>query len=266
MRRRVVLACATSLLLTLGLSAGLVSAGGGTLIIGDGPGGTDAEGHQTFGAVLTWNGTAWPEPAGSDFSGAICGDVEWINFVVPDDLGVELRMVSEFPLAGLPAGATITDASLALRDVSFTAGNEFLAGGFAGNGVVEAADAAAAGTPLAFTPTTNDYEDWNVTSLMTPAAVSAGWIGFVLAPAFDRSDEDAPNNAHRFRCFDQGAFPILTIQYDLPPPATPAVTGLPDAALPDAGPISDLAILGFGLLLTSSLGVLAVASARTRIR
>jgi hypothetical protein len=259
MRRRVALATATSMLLILGLSAGLVSAGGGTLVIGDGPGGADAEDHESFGILLTWDGSAWPDPAGSDFAPATCGDVEWTGGGLNGDpeLGGEIRMVLEFPLVGLPAGATITGVTLSLRDVAFGAGDEFLTRGFGGNGTPEAADAVAAGTPLVFAPTTTaDYEDWDVTTLMTPAMVSAGWAGFVLAPDFDRSDLDAPSNFHRFRCFD--VFPILTIEYDLPPPAS----SLPDAATAPPTSVQPIGLLGLGLFLAAMLGTVAVVSAR----
>jgi hypothetical protein len=262
MPRRAAVATATSLLLILGLSAGAVSAGGGTLVIGDGPGGADAEDHDSFSTLLNWDGSAWPEPAGSDFAPAICGDVEWTGGGLNGDpeLGGEIRMVLEFPLAGLPAGATITGATLSLRNVAFGAGDEFLARGFAGNGTPEGADAAAAGTPLVFAPTTTaDYEDWDVTTLMTPAMVPAGWAGFVLAPDFDRSDLDAPSNFHRFRCFDVGAFPILTIEYDLPPPAA---SSLPNAATAPPTSVQPIGLLGVGLFLASMLGTVAVVSAR----
>ncbi len=250
-RRRVLLSLSAGLFLVLGLSIGGASAGGGSLVI-SGAG----EVANTMSAHITWNGTAWPDPAPGDFGGSICGDVE---FSVIGDDGYENRMAIEFPLGGLPPGATVTSAELTIADVAFT--GAFQLRGYAGDGSIAGADMTVGGSHLTITPASFNLETYDVTALMTGAMVSSGWAGYSFSTDFDRSvhGADGYKGFHRFRCpGDQVVPPSLTIEYDV----APAATTLPDGAMAPPTPTQPASVLGFGLLLLAGLSALAVVGAR----
>lgn len=232
--------------LTLALTAAPTAAGGGSLAIGNG--GADGE----IGASFEGDpGAAW---------GALgfCGFVGYSSI-----LDNHFRTALEFPLDDLPAGATIVSASLGLA-----AAEGVLAGfvqhaiyGYAGDGSITAADVEVTGTPVLFTPSAPAVrETHDVTSLMTPAMVSAGWAGFSL-----RAEPTPANNTDDFACPSEGVYPILTITYDLPNPPTP-VASLADAATAAPNTGSPLAMLGFALLLMGSLAALILVNAQGVVR
>jgi hypothetical protein len=261
MRRRLALSFIAGPLLMLTLSISDASAGGGSFVVGDVLG--DGELGGAVAAIVAWTGTAWPEPGPADFSlNAFCSDAE---FFVSGDTGFDTRIVWEFPLDELPTGATITSAILTVQSSGGPTGG-LLVSGFAGNGAIDLSDGAGGGSSIPFpgVPFSTNAA-WDVTSQMSAAMAASGWAGFTVQGSFDRTVHGADGYAtvHRLVCpQQQQGPPTLTIAYDLAPPAS----NLPNAATPEPGPTSDLAILGFGLLLIGSMGALAVASARVRTR
>lgn len=67
------------------------------------------------------------------------------------------------------------------------------------------------GTPIVFASATPVVEDHDVTALLTPAVLAAGWAGFSLRaepPVFTDL-----GSAHAFECPRNLHFPVLTIEY-----------------------------------------------------
>jgi hypothetical protein len=263
--RRVALSVLIGLLLVLSLSVGgAAGGGGGSFVVGDGLADGEIGGGRV--ASVTWSGTAWPEPAAGDFAPyPFCQDVE---FVVNSDSGSERRLVLEFPLAELPAGATITSATLGMQNATRADAGSFLVWGFAGNGTIDNADAVAGATSLPFPAIPlGGTADWDVTSLMSAGMVASGWAGFTISGAFDRSVHGADGYlvTHRVVCPAlQQVRPTLTIAYDLAAP-TPA-NSLQDASMaaPPAG--QPATVLGMGFLLLAALLVTAAVGVRVRAR
>jgi hypothetical protein len=117
----------------------------------------------------------------------------------------------EFPLIDLPAGSSVTRATL---DV-FHADGKTLAHslrGYAGNGVIEEADVRVGGTAIGFDPSVpGNGTRVDVTSLVTPTVVASGWAGFLLRKEVSHLDDDF------WHCTiaDQ-LYPTLTIDYVAP--------------------------------------------------
>jgi hypothetical protein len=262
---RVALSVLIGLLLVLSLSVGgAAGGGGGSFVVGDGL--ADGEIGGGRAATVTWSGTAWPEPVAGDFAPyAFCQDVE---FFVNGDSGFERRLVLEFPLAELPAGATITSATLGMMNATASSTGGFLVSGFAGNGAIDNADGVAGATSLPFPAMPlGGTGDWDVTSQMSAAMVASGWAGFTIWGSFDRTVHGANGypTSHRVVCpgFQQ-VRPTLTIVYDVAAP-TP-VNSLQNAAMavPPAG--QPLTILGMGFLALAALLVTAAVGVRIRAR
>jgi hypothetical protein len=261
--RRLALSVLAGLLLVLTLSIGAASAGGGgSFVVGDGL--TDGEIGGALSASVTWSGTAWPEPVAGDFAPhAFCQDTE---FQISGDTGFDRRLVLEFPLAELPAGATVTSATLGMESALASATGTLVVSGFAGNGTIDNADGVSGATSLQFPAIPSGAAvDWDVTSQVSAAMVTSGWAGFVIRAGFDRTVHGADGYAtfHRLVCPGvQQVRPTLTVAYDLAAP-TP-VNSLQDAAM--ATPASDqpLTVLGMGLLLLAALSGIAVLGAKAR--
>jgi hypothetical protein len=235
MPRRLVLIL-IALGLTLAVTAAPVAAGGGSLSIGAADG-------LVVGGFLSTDGTTWASQPGTCFTGT------WFP---PQAEG---RFALEVPLAGLPAGATITGATLRLQVNPPPFGLEQQAMyGYAGDGVIQATDVQVSGTPMFFTPDVFPHE-FDVTTVLAPAMVSAGWAGFSI-----REDPLQPlaQGGASWRCGES----VLTITYDLPNP-TP-VASLPNAAMDTSADTSPLLALGFAALLFGSLGTLAFVNSRRR--
>jgi hypothetical protein len=143
-------------------------------------------------------------------------------------------------LATLPAGATIISATLSLRDADGDQPDPINIVGYAGDGMVTAADVQA-GTSISYVPTTTGYQSHDVTALIAPPALAAGWAGFLLTA----ETETFATVHHLFDCPDDAQFPILIITF-----------ALPDAAMADTGAVSPLVAIGFGVLLLGVMGAL----------
>jgi hypothetical protein len=240
MPRRLVLTL-IALGLTVALSAAPVAAGGGSLAIGNA--GADGEvggGFSSDDDGVTWTSSILGCATGGPFLGAD-----------------ELRFAVEFPLSGLPANASITGATLSVRNSFGAFSHQTALYGYPGDGSITAADVQVGGTPILFTPATATREDHDVTTLMTAGMVSVGWAGFSF-----RQDPLGTAGPEFWDCPNNAAYPILTIAYDLPNPPTPVASGLPNAAMDGSADTSPLLALGFALLLLGSLGTLAFANTR----
>lgn len=239
--------------LTMALTAAPVSAGGGSLSIGDD--GLDGEIAGQFSTTVgsgSWN----EDPS--------CDGVVYENVAAFD---TETRTAYEFPLAGLPANATITSVTLSL-DGRAVGARQVEIYGYAGDGAITQADILVSGTPVVIDAegsiVFDGYDAHDVTSLVTAAAVTAGWAGFSLRLAV----VDGTTGGNVYGCPDDdgnGLTPLLSIQYDLPNPPTPAASLL-DAATADPVTGSPLEMLGFALLLLGSLGTLILVNAQGVVR
>jgi hypothetical protein len=224
------------------------AAGGGSISIGDQ--GADGELGAGFQNFVGWT------PFGTCRTG-----------VEIEPQPVEYRFALEFPLASLPADATITGATLAIRTASSDGANQTAINGYAGDGSITTADVQVGGSSVLHTPTTADREDVDVMSLLTPDVVSAGWAGFSLRQQpfvfFENADWDCPT---------QDLYPILTIEFSVPDPpaptptatatatatASPAPAALPNTATPSGGSWS----ASFAVLAV--VAVVGVLTARRR--
>ena len=85
--------------------------------------------------------------------------------------------------------------------------------GYAGNGSMEPGDATPTGSPVFFTPTTSDdREVHDVTALVTPGVVAAGWAGFSV------HQEPLRTTYAAWSCPDATLYPVLTVNYTTPDP------------------------------------------------
>jgi len=217
-----------SLAIVCMLSAALTStaaAGAGSISIGDQ--GADGEVGAGFQQIMG----AWL-PFGPCRTG--------VEIVGPQ--GVEYRFALEFPLASLPDDATITGATLAIRTASSDGANQTAINGYAGDGSITSADVQVGGSMVLHTPSTEDREDVDVTSLLTSDVVSAGWAGFSL-----RQQPIVLIQNAAWDCPAEDLYPILTIEFSVPDPpaptptatatatASPAPVALPNTATPSGG-------------------------------
>jgi hypothetical protein len=190
----------TVLGLLVALSVAPVSAGTGSISIGNG--GDDGEIGDSFFSVDF--GQLWR------WSGLCDGDVG-TAFDTHFNAWVEARTALEFPITGLPAEATITSATLSL---SHAYGNEtetLAIYGYAGDGTIDAADVVVTGTPVTFASATPVVENHDVTAFITPDVIAAGWAGFSIRaepPIFEGT-----GSAHAIECPSMLHYPILTIEY-----------------------------------------------------
>ena len=188
---------------------------GGGLSISIGNGGADGEVGEGFDNVI---GTGWdPIPtcrAGNDFF-------------------TEYRFVLEFPLDALPDEATITGATLAIRAVTGAQSGQTAVRGYAGDGTVSADDALVSGSPVLITPATDLRETYDVSSLMSPQMLTSGWAGFSFR------HDPLVGAIGTWDCPDAADFPILTVEYALPGPATPTPSRDPHDARHRGEPIAD---------------------------
>lgn len=119
----------------------------------------------------------------------------------------EYRFATEFPLSGLPSGATIVRALLSVSALT-TAPSQGIYG-YLGNGSISVADAIATGGGVWFEAPVMGYQTVDVTDLVTPAVVSAGWAGFLQARG--------TYPAARWACrATDPEYPSLRIDYRLP--------------------------------------------------
>lgn len=208
--------------LVLAAAGGAVMGGGLSVSIGNG--GADGEVGQGFDNVL---GTGW-DPiltcrAGNDFF-------------------TEYRFALEFPLDALPDDATITGATLAIRAATGALSGQTAVRGYAGDGTVLADDVLVTGAPVHITPATDLREIYDVSSLMSPQMIASGWAGFSFR------HDPLVGATSTWDCPDAADFPILTVEYSLPGPATatpsPTPTMTPSPSLdPSPSPTADFALL-----------------------
>lgn len=195
--RRLTLLLALSLLLAVSVAP--VSASTGSISIGNG--GADGEIGDSFSSIndgpWRWDGTCY-----GDVGTAFFTDQGW---------WVEARTALEFPITGLPAGATITGATLSLSHSVGSASDTIAIYGYAGDGTIDAGDVVVAGTPIVFSSAAPVIDHHDVTALLTPAVLAAGWAGFSL-----RAEPPVLTDlgsAHVFECPRMLHFPVLTIEY-----------------------------------------------------
>jgi hypothetical protein len=211
--------------LLLAISVAPVSAETGSITIGNG--GADGEIGNTFSSI---NGAPW------QWDGQCYGDVGTAYFV---DVGwwVEARTALEFPLTGLPADATITSATLSLSHSVGSASDTIAIYGYAGDGTHDAGDVLVAGTPIVFSSAAPVIDHHDVTALLTPAVVAAGWAGFSL-----RAEPPILTDlgsAHAFECPQMLHFPVLTIEYFREDPPDEDLDGVIDAIDVCPGTVAD---------------------------
>jgi hypothetical protein len=185
-----------------------VRAATGTLVVGN----MGADGEISSG-FYTWNGGAWTIDG-------VCGTG---SYSLPGI--VQYRFALEFPLAALPADATITSASLTLRTGSNSTGQTGIYG-YAGDGSMAEADATVGGTPVLFTATPAVSESHDVTSFLTPAALASGWAGFSVRQDPLLATGIPFTTWGDWGCTNATVYPFLTIEYSVPDPA-PVATPTP---------------------------------------
>jgi hypothetical protein len=187
--RRVLIALVTFTLSLMAVAAAPVAAGSGSLPI--------STGQVSDSFETTDGGTTWVVLGLPGYCRSGTGAASTLSFNL------------EFPLTGLPTGATITGATLALRSSSTQGFALHAIYGYAGDGSITALDAAVSGSPVTFTPTTTaSREDHDVTSLMTAAMVTAGWAGFAV-----RQEPPEAATFTSWDCINTALYPILTIEY-----------------------------------------------------
>ena len=119
----------------------------------------------------------------------------------------EYRFALEFPLADLPAGATVLGAELSVSAES-AAPTQNLSG-YPANGSISPADATPVGPFITFEAPAPGYQTVDVSSLLTPAMVTGGWVGLLQARG--------GAGGHQWGCRPADAqFPTLTIEYKVP--------------------------------------------------
>jgi hypothetical protein len=170
------------------------------------------------------------------------------------------RCSLEFDISGIPAGATITGATLSLRanDVDFFCGSADCSvdlDGYVGNGTGELADLTA-GSFLLTMPETGinfAYAAHDVTTFISGLYTNGDdWAGFTLRrDAIGVTPYDSP---------DDSLPPILEVQYTLP--AASVAASLNDAATAPISPAQPVVTLGFVLVLIGALSGLAVFAAQ----
>lgn len=199
--------------LLVALSVAPVSAGTGSVSIGNG--GADGEIGDSFSTV---DGGPWL------WNGMCDGDV---GTLFDSRIGwIESRTALEFPITTLPAGATITGATLTLSHAWGNGLDTIAIYGYAGDGTIDAADMVVTGPSVTFPAgTTPIIEDHDVTALLTPGVVAAGWAGFSLRAEPPNFVE--PGSGHSFECPTNLHFPILTIEYETEDPDED-LDGVPD--------------------------------------
>ena len=223
LERVILILSVVSLLLAASVSP--VSAETGSISIGNG--GADGEIGNTFSSI---NGAPW------QWDGQCYGDVGTAYFV---EVGwwVEARTALEFPLTELPADATITSATLSLSHAVGSASDTIALYGYAGDGTRDPGDVLVAGTPIVFSSAAPVIDQHDVTALLTPAVVAAGWAGFSLRaepPIFTDL-----GSAHAFECPSNLHFPVLTIEYFREDPADEDLDGVIDAVDVCPGTVAD---------------------------
>ena len=121
---------------------------------------------------------------------------------------------------------TVTSATLSLHTSAHDVAYQTAVYGYAGNGSIEPGDATPTGTPVFFTPTTSDdREVHDVTALVTPGVVAAGWAGFSV------HQEPLRTTYAAWSCPDATLYPVLTVNYTTPDPVVDTdADGVVDAA------------------------------------
>jgi hypothetical protein len=119
----------------------------------------------------------------------------------------EYRFALEFPLSGLPTGSTIVRAVLSVSAITVSPSQGIY--GYPGNGIISVADAIAGGGGVWFEAPVPGYQSVDVTALVTPAMVTAGWAGFLQARSA------YPDATWACRATEPD-YPRLTIDYKRP--------------------------------------------------
>ncbi len=117
------------------------------------------------------------------------------------------RFAIEFPLSALPPGSTILRAVLSIS--ASTAAPTQNLHGYPGDGNIGVADATVGGPSIGFEAAAPGYQTVDVSSLVTPAMVAAGWAGFL------QTRGDPPGVTWACRATDAD-YPKLTIDYQQP--------------------------------------------------
>jgi hypothetical protein len=185
--------------LLLAVSVAPVSAGTGSISMGNG----GADGEIGLGMVSI-DGGPW-------HSENLCGDVGTL-YDIHLEAWVEGRTSLEFPISALPAAATITSATLSLSHSGGNASETIAIYGYAGNGTIDPDDMVVTGTPIVFSSAAPVVDDHDVTTMLTPEVISAGWFGFSIRaepPVFTDL-----GSAHSFECPEHLHYPVLTIEYE----------------------------------------------------
>lgn len=207
------------------LVVGITAEGGGLLREGDGPWGS--------------------------LTDSLCGDVGRHL-----DLDAEGRVVLEFPLAGLPASAQITSATLAVRDANPSGAGPIDVVTYdpfdPRNDIWRTGEPAEPTGSIEIRPVSPEArENWDVSDVVTVATIAHGWAGFLLRPA------DDSDGMHHIACPGDPFYPILTIQYVAP---AGGASPIPNPTLPatDTAPVQG-ANEGWGVAVIVSIVVLGSA-------
>jgi hypothetical protein len=132
---------------------------------------------------------------------------------------IEYRYAMQFDPSSLPAGATITDAELGLRDADGVGSDSFILSDFAGNGTFTNSTINSVTDLMTITPADANFDLYDVTSFVQ-GLTSGQEAGFSLRETsssefvtFDGTQTDFP--------------PELEITYSVPEPNAMALIGLP---------------------------------------
>lgn len=142
--------------------------------------------------------------------------------------GLESRCAIEFPLAALPADATITNVTLFVNSANANVAKPAAVAGYAGDGAISLADFDVTSPSVAYTHVVNPgVNPVDITSLMTDAVRTAGWLGVNIRvePLLNE------NSLYPLGTFETNRAPSLAITYTLPATTTttvPATTTVPD--------------------------------------
>jgi hypothetical protein len=171
-----------------------------------------AAASQIGGEFIAIDGGNWQQE--SD----LCGEVGTL-YDAHRHAYVEARTALELPFETPRGEATLDRATLSVYHVEGNGLDTIAIHGYAGDGAIDLSDAEVGGPSVddvhRSARATPIYESHDVTSLIDPSTIAAGWAGFLLRQEPPTFEEEG--SGHTFDCPDDHHFPrwfpVLTIKW-----------------------------------------------------